>query len=108
MPDARNQTPPATAFDPAMHGWEHCYLTPFTALAGPIWRRREGESFVSGLLVEEKHCNRLGLLHGGALLTFADHAVGIAAAWLMPDKPIVTLQLSTQFVSAARAGDFVE
>jgi acyl-coenzyme A thioesterase PaaI-like protein len=95
-------------FDPRSEGWQLDIGTPFTTLVGPIWRRGDGESAVTGLLTQPKHANQLGLVDSGVLLTFADHAIGIAGARRLPHTSQVTIQLSTMLWSEARVGDFIE
>lgn len=55
-----------------------------------------------------KHLNPAGRVHGGALMTLLDHAVS-AVAWEAAGRvPCVTLQLDSQFLGAALAGQFAE
>jgi len=49
----------------------------------------------------------LGIVHGGALLTFADIALGIVVAEALGAANCATAQLQYQFVAAARAGNFI-
>jgi acyl-coenzyme A thioesterase PaaI-like protein len=53
-------------------------LSPFNALVGPLYERREGEAVSIGLLIEPKHSNSRGICHGGVLATLADLALGYA------------------------------
>ena len=84
---------------------------PFGKAVGPIYEKRDGETkgdqWVRGFLVEEKHTNRVGVAHGGVLMTFAD--IVLATAVLAATKtPIATIQLNTQFISPARLGAWIE
>jgi len=60
-----------------------------------------------GFRVAERHINAGGVCHGGMMMTFADillaHAVMTVA-----DPPFVTARLTTDFIDAARLGDWVE
>ena len=104
-----DRTVPAdSVFDPASEGWEPDVSTPFTSLIGPIWRRREGGSFVTGMLAQPKHADLRGIVHGGVILTFADHAIGVAGFYLLPDVSQITVQLATMMVDEVRIGDFIE
>jgi acyl-coenzyme A thioesterase PaaI-like protein len=49
----------------------------FTKLVGPIWMREMDSELRLGLLVEKKHLNRAGNVHGGMLMTFADQAMAL-------------------------------
>ena len=82
---------------------------PFLTALGPLYVNTSGETPVIGLRVEEKHLNTRGIAHGGMLVTLADSALGIALARSrMPPEPMVTVNLSTDFADAARAGDWIE
>ncbi len=83
--------------------------SPFLQLFGPLYGKKAEGSTIIGLRVEEKHLNTGGVAHGGMLVTLADSALGIAV-WdaLASRERMVTVSLSTDFVEAARLGDFVE
>ncbi len=72
-------TDDAKAFDPAAHGWEIVNNTPFGDLVGPIWKHETPERLRWGFVVEPKHLNRAGNLHGGMLMTFADQSMAMTA-----------------------------
>jgi acyl-coenzyme A thioesterase PaaI-like protein len=98
-----------TRADLAAQGWERLSATAFSNVAGPFWRRRESDgASVVGFLAEEHHSNgHLGLIHGGAMMTFADVALGIAAVDAIGKQHCATSQLSYSFAGAGRVGDFV-
>lgn len=89
-------------------GWTVEFMTPFTTLVGPLWGRAEAEGHVCGFFVEPRHLNERGKLDRGALLTFADHAIGVPGARMFPDAAMVTLELNTMFLADALPGEFVE
>jgi len=95
-------------FDPAAHGWKTMKSPGFSSLVGPIWAKRDGESWRYAFLAEEKHENRQGAVHGGMLMTFADHAIGFVAWEAAGRRKCVTMQLENQFLAAVKHGDFVE
>jgi uncharacterized protein (TIGR00369 family) len=97
----------AKAFDPAAHGWEIVNNTPFGNLVGPIWKRETPE-LRWGFVVEPKHLNRAGNLHGGMLMTVADQAMAMTARVATGGKPHATIELNIQFVGAVRLAEFVE
>ncbi|MDE2364710.1 MAG: PaaI family thioesterase [Hyphomicrobiales bacterium] len=101
-------TTQTTTFDPAAHGWKHMKLKGFTELVGPIWARRNGENWSYAFLAGERHDNRQGAVHGGMLMTFADHAIGFVAWEAAGRRACVTMQLENQFLAPVRSGDFVE
>jgi uncharacterized protein (TIGR00369 family) len=60
-----------------------------------------------GLLVEEKHSNIHGIVHGGMISTFLDQTLG-HTVWEASDRgPNVTIQLNVHFISGAKQGDFL-
>ncbi|MFZ4287782.1 PaaI family thioesterase [Variovorax sp. HJSM1_2] len=84
----------------------------FMDLVGPLWARREREGVAAawryGLLLTPRHLNPAGVVHGGLLETLMDHALS-AIAWEAAGRvPCVSVQLDSHFLSAARAGEFIE
>ncbi len=70
-------------------------------------RWEEGYAEVELELVE-KHRNRSGRLHGGALTTLLDAACGYAGTWCpVPGnaRRALTLTLSTQFIAGGEIGE---
>lgn len=89
-------------------GWKSRQLAGFMGHSGPLWTRREGDGWVYGWLVEDKHLNPAGVAHGGALTTLIDHVVS-TVAWEACDRsPCVTVQLDTHFLAEVRVGDFAQ
>ena len=85
------------------------WLRGFGRQIGPLYEcLREDGSYVRAFLVSEHHTNGMGNCHGGMLMTFADLALGHAVALARPDRNWVTIRLLTDFLSAARLGDWVE
>jgi acyl-coenzyme A thioesterase PaaI-like protein len=85
---------------------------PFADLAGPIHRLSMDsaeEPVRFGMLVEDRHCNRLGFCHGGLLATFLDIALGVGAIeaggqdWGGP-----TIHLGIDYLQGAPKGDWIE
>ena len=97
----------AKAFDPAAQGWKIVDNTPFGDLVGPIWKR-ETPALRWAFVVEPKHLNRSGNLHGGMLMTFADQSMAMTARQVIGAKRHATIELNTQFIDAVRLGQFVE
>lgn len=96
------------AVDPAQAGWKKRELEGFFGLVGPLWTRQEDESWAYAFVVEAKHLNRAGVVHGGMLATLIDHALS-AIAWEASDRQrCVTAQLDVQFVAPVRPGCLVE
>lgn len=91
----------------AEEGWEAVETVGFGVLIGPLYRSQAETGPIFGLIVEDKHLNSAGIVHGGLLMALADHAIGHASVAHTRHDGQVTVQLNTQFVSAARAGDFL-
>ena len=103
-----NDKPAATeaaVFDPARAGWKIVKPIGFGELIGPVWRKGDARF---GFLVEAKHLNFAGVVHGGMLATLADQAMGMTALRATANKPHATIELNVQFVGAARVDEFVE
>jgi uncharacterized protein (TIGR00369 family) len=89
-------------------GWKERSLPGFIGTAGPLWTRRDGETWSYGLLCDPRHLNPAGRMHGGALMTLLDHTLSTVAWEDTGRKPCVTLQLDTQFLGPVTDGQFVE
>lgn len=98
----------AAAADPAVAGWRTVKPIGFGELVGPLWRREDGEQPRFGFVVEAKHLNFAGIVHGGMLSTLADQAMGMTAQHATGAKPHATIELNIQFVGRVRLGEFVE
>ena len=84
-------------------------LSPFNALVGPLYERRDGESVSIGIVVEEKHTNSRGICHGGVLATLADLALGYEMLAKSGDKgSFLTAHLAVDYAGAAKVGDWIE
>lgn len=84
-------------------------LSPFNALIGPLYERREGEALSVGVRIEEKHLNSRGICHGGMLATLADLALGYAMHARSGGKGgFVTAHLAVDYAGAAKLGDWIE
>ncbi len=83
-------------------------VDPFEIFVGPVYEAGEVPHRRFGLLVDERHVNLRGVIHGGMLMTLADLTLG-AAVWDLTDRaPCVTMNMQTQFLKEARAGDWIE
>ena len=89
-------------------GWRS--LTPhrFSGAIGKTWARGQGAELTLGMLAEEHVANEnIGIVHGGALMTFADMALGSAVSQALGGMHCVTAQMQFHFVAAARIGSFI-
>lgn len=90
-------------------GWMRLPAVRYTAAIGPTFARQIGDYVTAGLLALEHLGNdNLGIVHGGAIMTFADIALGLGVGRANDGKGnFVTAQLNCQFTSAASVGDFI-
>ena len=90
-------------------GWHRLPGITYTAALGPCWMRVQDGVLMVGLQAQEHLANdNLGIVHGGALLTFADIAFGCAVGHANGLRAnFVTAQIQYQFTAAARIGQFI-
>lgn len=75
----------------------------------PIYRQLTQESISFGLLVTDRHINRMGLCHGGVITTLAD-AMATAGVNFASGKRSgsPTISLSVDFISPGRIGQWIQ
>jgi uncharacterized protein (TIGR00369 family) len=98
---AEEQVPtPPEGFAPSTRG-------PFTTWNGPFFHRLDPDGgFEHAFYALKRHCNGLGIVHGGMLTTFLDGLLARAVV-TANGGAAVTVHLSADFLSMARAGDWV-
>jgi uncharacterized protein (TIGR00369 family) len=80
----------------------------FNLYAGPFWRLpKMGATHLYGLLVEPKHMNSSGSLHGGVLMTFADIAMSQTSRAVSGAKTCSTVSLTCDFTGPGKLGDVI-
>lgn len=83
--------------------------SPFVMQFGPLYARHEGNTLVIGLRIQPHHLNLHSNAHGGMLLTLADTALGINLSQShSPPLPMVTANLSSEFLAPAKLGEWLE
>jgi uncharacterized protein (TIGR00369 family) len=108
FPAFPNELAPEPPFDPARAGWtEHTTRQGLISTIGPFWAMPGSEGRLHGFQAEARHLNINGVVHGGMLMTFADHALALASAAVTSGQTQATIQLDTQFLDAVQEGDFV-
>jgi acyl-coenzyme A thioesterase PaaI-like protein len=75
----------------------------FSSHNGPYFHNGDG---VQAFFALKRHCNGIGLIHGGMLSAFLDGVLAGAAARGGGGVPI-TVHLSIDFLDMGRAGDWV-
>jgi acyl-coenzyme A thioesterase PaaI-like protein len=96
------------SLDPGTQGWRLMRGAAMPAGIGLPWAKRTDDGWRYGLLTAAEHANPQGVLHGGILMTFADHGLSMLAWEAAQRAPCTTIQLNTHFLAAVETGDFVE
>jgi len=91
---------PPEGFVPSSRG-------PYTTHNGPMFHRRNADGGLThAFFVLPRHCNSMGIVHGGMLSTFFDGVVA-GAVGRVTGGMSVTVHLSLDFLSMARKGEWV-
>lgn len=106
---SNEHTPAQTPESLVAAGWKSHALPGHMGQIGPLWSQSlPTGGWRYGMLMEAHHLNPAGMVHGGVMLTLADHAMS-AVAWQHSQRqPCVTVQLDSHFVAAGKEGDWVE
>ena len=82
-------------------------LSPAVDHIGPFYYRKTAQGLLLGFAAEAHHCNAIGTVHGGVLMCFADDVVTMLALSGVREN-CTTVSFSSEFISAAKQGDWVE
>lgn len=79
-------------------------------VAGPFYSKKEADgSVICAFRGEKRHMNSLDIMHGGMLMTFADHAMFHFAQEALRDADwSVTATFNCEFLGPAKLGELVE
>ena len=83
----------------------------FINVNGPLYARRSGSGLQLGFRVERRHCNLMGILHGGMMATFCDMLLPISAHVLsgeLGNRFLPTINLQIDYLAAAPLGSWVQ
>ncbi|NTJ11511.1 PaaI family thioesterase [Rhizobium lusitanum] len=91
-------------------GWIAMDDDGFIGLVGPIyhWPFDGGETSRFRFFPESKHRNRMDVVHGGMLMTFADRSLGFTARRGNLQRRQATVQLDVHFVKSVAVGQVVD
>lgn len=79
----------------------------FSTRNGPYYTRpTDGDLVEQAFYALPRHCNGVGLVHGGMLSAFMDGVLA-GAVWRGTERRAVTIHLSIDFLQMARAGEWV-
>lgn len=80
----------------------------FSAHIGPFYQQADAAGMVRALPLQAFHLNPEGVVHGGVLLAFADYVIYRAIGDVVGHQlKFATIQLNTQFLAAAKAGELL-
>jgi uncharacterized protein (TIGR00369 family) len=79
---------------------------PFTTHNGPYFHRVGEAGTEQAFFALSRHCNGVGIIHGGMIAAFLDGLLAGAAARAAGGR-LVTMQLSVSYLDIGRAGDWV-
>jgi uncharacterized protein (TIGR00369 family) len=83
----------------------------FIDTVGPLYLRRIDGGVQLGFRVEARHCNPMGILHGGMMATFCDMLLPIAAHALSDQvgrRFLPTINLQIDYIAASLRGAWVQ
>lgn len=83
----------------------------FNLYAGPFWRLSadaNGMGARYAFIVQPKHMNGSGSVHGGLLMTFADVAMSRTARHAAGVDSCNTVSLTADFIGPGKLGDLIE
>ena len=93
--------------DFSVDGWHRHQDEGFIGLIGPFWERTTEKGPILAFKAEEKHRNLRGVVQGGALMAYADRALGMFARHATGGQAQATAQLDVHFISAVQIGEVV-
>lgn len=73
-----------------------------------LWTQRGESGWRYAVKLDERHCNAQGIIHGGLMVSFLDHALSLQI-WEATDRSYcTTVQLDTKFLRPVRPPAFIE
>ncbi|CAE6961879.1 unnamed protein product [Symbiodinium natans] len=90
---------------PGFLQWGRSGVDPYEEHVGPFYQNPDQQTMT--MLVTPRMCNALGILHGGALMSFCDAALYVIArehTYETTGRVFVTFSFSIDFLSRCRAG----
>ena len=82
----------------------------FVSVNGPLYTRRIDGRFQLGFRVERRHCNPMGICHGGMMATFCDMLLPLSAHVLsdVGKRFLPTINLQIDYLGPASLGAWVQ
>ncbi len=90
-------------------GWKRREMKGIPASMEALWTtRKEDGTFQYAIQLDERQYHFQGVVHGGVLMSFMDHAMALVI-WEAADRAMTsTVQLDNQFLRAVKAPAFIE
>jgi uncharacterized protein (TIGR00369 family) len=83
----------------------------FIAVNGPLYVKKLEPGILLGFRVESRHCNPMGICHGGMIATFCDMLLPISAHYLSTElarRFLPTINLQVDYLAASKLGAWVQ
>jgi uncharacterized protein (TIGR00369 family) len=83
----------------------------FIAANGPLYLKKLERGIALGFRVERRHCNPMGICHGGMIATFCDMLLPISAHYLSQDlgrRFLPTISLQIDYLAPSKLGAWVQ
>jgi uncharacterized protein (TIGR00369 family) len=83
----------------------------FIAANGPLYLKKLEHGIALGFRVERRHCNPMGICHGGMIATFCDMLLPISAHYLSQDlgrRFLPTISLQIDYLAPSKLGAWVQ
>jgi acyl-coenzyme A thioesterase PaaI-like protein len=89
-------------------GWTRLPTIAFSATIGAAWMKGPSGQRTVAIVAQAGIVNDYGqVVHGGALMTFADMALGCGASDALDGGHLVTVQLAYQFAGGVKMGQLI-
>lgn len=89
-------------------GWNRREFKGIPASMDALWTRRNSDSWLYAVQLDDRHANAQGVIHGGVLMTFVDHALSLLVWEACGRAKCSTIQLDSHFLHPVRPPAFVE
>ena len=83
----------------------------FIVANGPLYERFDAGVYRLGFRVEARHCNTMGICHGGMMATFCDMLLPLAAHRQVPQishRFLLTISLQVDYLAPSPTGTWVQ
>ncbi len=93
---------------PTPDSWKRKAMPGIPASIEALWTQKREDGYHYGVQLDDTHANAQGMIHGGVLMTFLDHALSLKV-WESSDRqPCSTVHLDSHFLTAVYPPAFVE